>query len=132
MCIGWLINLSDSTKMHGATIRFICLPEFLLYFLIEISNIILNDRGAIACPCTQPLLNSNSEDKCLSVLTVASISLFIILHNLTNFFRRNISHFTPYFLSPQSGIRCFKTNKYVMYIYILFPTIFQCFLIDKI
>jgi len=23
MCIRWLINLSDSTKMHGATVRFI-------------------------------------------------------------------------------------------------------------
>jgi len=28
MCIGWLINWSDSTKMHGATIRFI-LPKCL-------------------------------------------------------------------------------------------------------
>jgi len=32
MCIRWLINWSDSTKMHGATIRLECL--FLNHFLV--------------------------------------------------------------------------------------------------
>jgi len=29
MCIRWLINWSDSTKMHGATIRFILVTSFI-------------------------------------------------------------------------------------------------------
>ena len=30
MCIRWLMNLSDSAKMHGATIRFIDVTCFII------------------------------------------------------------------------------------------------------
>jgi hypothetical protein len=43
------------------------------------------------------LLTLNLEDICLPILTSAYISLFKILHDLTNFFRGSyFMHFTPY------------------------------------
>ena len=57
-----------------------------LDLLIAVSNNILSSTEAIAYPCLKPLLTLNLEDKCLPTLTSAYISLFKILHNLTNFF----------------------------------------------
>jgi len=53
--------------------------------LIAISNTTLNSKGAIVSRCLKPLFTLNLDDKCLPVLTSAHISLFKILHNLTNF-----------------------------------------------
>ena len=53
--------------------------------LIPIYNNMLNSKGAIASPCLKPVLTLNSKYKCLPVLTLASISLLKILHNLTIF-----------------------------------------------
>ena len=59
-----------------------------LDLLIAISNTILNNKGAIASPVLKPFffLTLNSENECLPILTLEYISLFKILHNLTNFF----------------------------------------------
>ena len=43
MCIRWLINWSDSTKMHGATIRFI-LP-LISQYIISLLIIIVNSKN---------------------------------------------------------------------------------------
>jgi len=40
MCIRWLINWSDSTKMHGATIRFKVASSWILFF--SSSNVLFN------------------------------------------------------------------------------------------
>jgi len=55
----------------------------MLDLIIAVSNAILNSKGAIASPCLKPLLTLNSEDRCLPVLTLAYISLFKILPNVT-------------------------------------------------
>jgi hypothetical protein len=56
-----------------------------LDLLIAISNTILNSKRAICSPYVKPLSTLNLEDKCLSILILAYISLFKILHNLTKF-----------------------------------------------
>ena len=56
-----------------------------LYLLMANSNAILNSKRAIASPCLKPLLTLNSADKCSPILTLAYISLFKVLQNLTNF-----------------------------------------------
>lgn len=52
----------------------------------------LNSKEAIASHCLKTLSTSNSDDKCLQILTLAYISLLIILDNLANFFgwKRNL------------------------------------------
>jgi hypothetical protein len=47
--------------------------------LIADSNTTLNSNGAIASSCHKPLLTLNLENKCLPILTLASISLLKIL-----------------------------------------------------
>jgi hypothetical protein len=54
--------------------------------LTAVSNTTLKSKGAIESHCLKTLLAFNSNDKCLQILTVAHISLFIILDNLTIFF----------------------------------------------
>ena len=53
---------------------------------IAVSNNISKSKGIIASPYLKPLLTIKFEDKCLPVLTMAHISIFKILYNLTNFF----------------------------------------------
>ena len=53
--------------------------------LIAVSNTTLNSKRSITSPCLSPLLTLNSQDKCLPILTLAYISLFKILPNLTFF-----------------------------------------------
>jgi hypothetical protein len=70
-----------------------------LDLLIAVSNTTLNNKGAIASHYLQPLLTLHSEDKCLPILTLTYISLFLILHELIYFFwggRNQLMHFTPY------------------------------------
>ena len=56
-----------------------------LDLLIGVSKTTLNSKGVITSPCLKPLLTLHSEDSCLHILTLACISLFKNLHNLTNF-----------------------------------------------
>jgi hypothetical protein len=55
------------------------------YLIIAVSKTTLNSKGVIASPCQKQLLTLYSEDSCLPILTLAYISLFKNLHNLTNF-----------------------------------------------
>ena len=58
--------------------------------VIAIFNTTLNSKGSIASPCLGTLLTLNSQDKCLPILTLAYISLFEILPNLTIFWGGNL------------------------------------------
>ena len=51
--------------------------------LIAFSSTTVNSAGAAESPCLKPMLSLSSEDKCSPVLTLAYISLFKILHNVT-------------------------------------------------
>jgi len=55
-----------------------------LYLLIAVSNTVLSTKRTIASPYLY-LLTSNSEDICLPLVTLAYISIFIILDNFTQF-----------------------------------------------
>ena len=82
-----------------------------LDLLIAISNTILNSIAAIAYPRLKPLLTLNLEYKCLPILTSAYISLFEILHNLTNFLGEAILCILHHTNFLHSVICCLKINK---------------------
>jgi hypothetical protein len=65
-----------------------------------------------------------------------NLGVYLIIYNSAQFnlflWKTQFMHFIPYFLSPHSIICCLKINKDMIYIYVLFPIYFQCFLVVKI
>jgi hypothetical protein len=97
-----------------------------LDFLIPISSTTLNSKGAAASPFLRPLLTLSLEDKCLPVLTLTYISVFAVLHKLTNFLGGDLVYaFHSIFPFSIQCHSCLKVNKQMMYICIVFPTFFQ-------
>jgi len=84
-------------------------------FLLSSSNsrfqhYILDSKGAIASPCLKPLLTSNSEDKCLPILTLPYISLCKILHKLTSSFGKSSLCISLHISFLHSVLCCLKIN----------------------
>jgi hypothetical protein len=69
---------------------------FTLDLTTAISNTTFNSKGVRASPHLKPLLTLNSKDKHLPILTLPYISLFEVLHNLTNFLGKHSLCLSPF------------------------------------
>jgi len=90
MCIRWLINFSDSTKMHGATIRFI-----IVHLLVIVRNKMYDLCFVIVLPrIIQP--GEQIEESFIHTYIHKHIHIYIHIHTYIHTYIHTHTHIHAY------------------------------------